>query len=377
MKLIHTSDWHFGMPLGTDSYEECQRHFLEQLYALIREEGVSAVLCAGDVYDSSVTNADAIRLFNDAATTICRELGVPFLVIAGNHDSAARLASCRELLKAAGMHVLGRLERDIEPVLLDGGRTAVYLLPFFNRDEVIALFPEKREMIRSTEDAMMVVCDHIRETMDADRCNIVMSHAYIVSAELSDSDRSARVGTATAVSKDVFAGFDYVALGHIHKPQIIDDHIRYSGSPVKYSFGSEETQEKGVVLLDTDTMEQRFVVLPPLRDRVTVTGTYDEIVAREDVRDAYLRVYVTDRFAGLELQAELRERFPHLLEIYGKSLSQGGELTALSAEELETLDEKAIMVRFMEEHHQYTPSDEQMALFADVLEWSREEDELS
>lgn len=373
MKLIHTSDWHFGMPVGTDSYEDCQRHFLDRLAALIREEQVEVVMCAGDVYDSSITNADAIRLFNDAATMLCRDLGVRFLVIAGNHDSAARLASCRELLRAAGMHVIGRLERDVEPVLLDEGRVAVYMLPFFNRDEVIALYPEMQESIRTTEDAMAVVCDHIRETMDPQRINIVMSHAFIVTAELSDSDRSARVGHATAISKDVFNGFDYVALGHIHKPQVIDTHIRYSGSPVKYSFGAEETQEKGVVLLDTDTMAQRFVPLTPLRERATITGTYEEILTREDLRDAYLRVIVTDRFAGLELQAELRERFPHLLEVYGKSLSQDGELTVLSVDELETLDETAVMVRFMEEHHGYTPDEEQLALFADVLAWSREE----
>lgn len=377
MKLIHTSDWHFGMPVGTDSYEECQRYFLERMYELIRKENVSAVLCAGDVYDTGVTNADAIRLFNDAATMLCQTLGVKFLVIAGNHDSAARLASCRELLKTAGMYVTGRLERDVKPVLLDGGKTAVYLLPFFGKEEVTALFPEKAQEIRSLEDAMMVVCDHIRDTMDPACRNIVVSHAYIVSAELSESDRSARVGFATAVSKEVFQGFDYVALGHIHKPQVIDAHIRYSGSPVKYSFGSEETQEKGVVLLDTDTMEQTFVPFPMLRDRVTVKGTYDEIMARDDIKDAYLRAYVTDRFAGLELQAELREKFPHLLEVYGKSLSEGGELTSLSVDDLETLDETAVMVRFMEEHHHYTPTTEQMALFADVLAWSREEGELS
>ncbi len=377
MKFIHTSDWHFGMPVGTDTYEACQRHFLEQLYEVIRREGIKAVICAGDVYDSSVTNADAIRLFNDAATTLCQSLGVTFLVIAGNHDSAARLSSCRELLKAAGMYVVGRLERDVEPILLDNGKTAVYLLPFFGRDEVIALFPEKKEQVRSVEDAMMVVCDHIRETMDPTRFNVVVSHAYIVSAELSESDRAARVGTASAVSKDVFKGFDYVALGHIHKPQVIDEHIRYSGSPIKYSFGNEETQEKGVVIVDTETGDQTFAALPLLRDRQTVQGTFEEILSRDDLQDTYLRAYVTDRYAGLEMQAQLREKFPYLLEVHGKSVAGDGTVTALSVDELQHLDEKTVMVRFMEEHHGYTPSDEQMALFADVLAWSREEGVLS
>lgn len=373
MKLIHTSDWHLGMPVGTATYEEDQRFFLEQLYDLIRREKVEAVLLAGDVYDSSVANADAIRLFNEAATRLCLELGVKLIVIAGNHDSAARLAACRELLRGAGMFVTGRLERDPVPVLLDDGRVAVYSLPFFGRDEVTALYPEKAEKIRSVETAMEVVCDSIRASMDPGRRNIVLAHALIVDAEISDSDRSARVGFATAISKAVFRDFDYVALGHIHKPQTVAQHIRYSGSPVKYSFGTEEKQTKGVVLVDTDTMTQQFVPFKPLRDRKTVEGTYDELLLRTDLCSDYLRLRVTDRFAGLELQAEMRQRFPHLLEISGMSLQENESAAALSMEALQAMDETDIMLQFFGEHFQYTPSPEQLALFRDVLAWSEEE----
>lgn len=375
MKIIHTSDWHFGMPVGTGSYQEDQRFFLQQLYDLIRREGAQAVICAGDVYDSSVANAEAIRLFNDATAAICMELGAKFIVIAGNHDSAARLAAHRELLAASGLYISGRLERDVEPVLLEDGKVAVYPIPFFNRDEVAALFPERKEEIRSQETAMMVVCDHIRETIDRNRRNIIVSHALIVNAELSDSDRSARVGFATAVSKDVFDGFDYVALGHIHKPQVIAPHIRYSGSPIAYSFGSEETQKKGVVLIDTENMEQTFVELPRLRGRKTVEGTFEELMAMEKLKDCYLRLKVTDRYAGLELQAELRQRFPHLLEVYGKSLTESSESSALTVEQLQKLDETDIMEKFMGEHFQYSPTPEQLALFRDVLAWSQEDEE--
>ncbi len=376
MKLIHTSDWHFGMAVGTGSYAADQRHFLSQLYELIKKEQVEAVLLSGDVYDSSVTNAEAIGLYNEAVTALCLELGVAVIVIAGNHDSAPRLASCRALLRAAGLHVTGRLERDLSPVLLDGGKVAVYSLPFFGREEVTALFPEKKADIRSQETAMLAVCDHIRETMDKEKFNIVLSHSLIVSAELSESDRSARVGFATAVSRDVFDGFDYVALGHIHKPQVIAPHIRYSGSPLKYSFGSEEKQEKGVVLLDTQANTQTFVPFPPLHDRISAEGTYEELIAREDLKDHYLRLKVTDRYAGLELISDLRERFPLLLEISGKGLTENEALSALSVEALEKMDENDIMEKFMAEAFQYTPTPEQKQLFRQVLEWSREEEDL-
>ena len=376
MKLIHTSDWHFGMGLGTGSYAADQRHFLQQLYQLIRREQVEAVLIAGDVYDSSVVNAEAIGLYNEAVTTLCQELGVKVIIIAGNHDSAARLASCRALLQGAGLYVTGRLERELEPVRLDGGKVAVYSIPFFNREEVAALFPEEKEKIRSQETAMMVVCDHIRRNMDKNAFNIVLSHSLIVNAELSDSDRSARVGFATAVSKDVFAGFDYVALGHIHKMQTITDRIRYSGSPLKYAFGSEEQQQKGVLLLDTDRGLADVVALEPLHDRLSIEGTYDQVIARQELKDHYLRIRVTDRYAGLELVSDLRERFPYVLEVYGKGLAESEKGSALSVEELQTLDEGDIMEKFMAENFSYDPTPEQVQLFREVLQWSREEDDL-
>ena len=373
MKLIHTSDWHFGMTLGTGSYAEDQRHFLKELYELIRREEIQALLLSGDIYDSSVVSAEAIGLYNEAMTKLCLELGLTVISIAGNHDSAARLASCRELLKGAGLHITGKVERDPVPVLLDGGNVAVYSIPFFTRDEIIALLPEKKDEIRNTETAMLAYCNHIREQMDGNRTNIVLSHSLIVGSELSESDRSARVGFATAVSKDVFQGFDYVALGHIHKPQAIAKHIRYSGSPLKYSFGAEESQEKGVVVIDTDTMDIRFVPISPLRERRSVTGTFAEILAREDIREDYLRLYVTDKYAGLELIGQLRERFPYLLEVYGKSLSEEGELSALTVEELEEMNEEDIMIKFLAENFSAEPTPEQLQLFRDVLEWSREE----
>lgn len=375
MKILHTSDWHLGMSAGLKSLEADQRYFFEQLYEIIENENIDLVLCAGDVYDSSVSNADAIALYNEVTTKICVELGRKMIIIAGNHDGAARLASCRELLKKAGLYVTGRLIRDINPVIY--GNAAIYPIPFFNKEEVCALFPELKKDITSQEKAMAVVCDEIRKKMDPAKINIVMSHSLIVNAELSESDRSARVGFATAVSKDVFEGFDYVALGHIHKPQKITETIRYSGSPVKYSFGTEEKQEKYVIVLDTETMEQKTILIKQLHDRKTVEGTYEEIMTREDLENAYLRLKVTDRYAGLELMSELQAKFPYLLEIYGKSLEEQGELSALTVEEIQTMDEIDIMKRFFEENFAYEPDNEQMELFREVMEWSEKEGDLS
>lgn len=366
MKIIHTSDWHFGMRAGTGNYQDCQEYFLEQLYGLIRRENAGAVLCAGDVYDSGNVGADAIALFDHAAQTICGQLGVPFIVIAGNHDQPDRLAAHRELLSGAGLYISGRLERDVQPVVLDGGRVAVYPVPFFNRYEAQALFPERQERIHTLQDAYAAVFDHIRQTMDPARRNIVVSHAYIVGAALSESDRAAMKGLAPAVSRDVFQGFDYAALGHIHKPQRVGPNVRYSGCPVKYSF-SEEDQTKGVVLVDTEDMSSAFVPVPLLRDRKTAEGTFAQLMDREDLKDDYLRLRVTDRYAGLETQAELRERFPYLLEVTGMSADDSGGQSTLTAEQLETMSDEDVLRTFLAERFDYTPTEEQLALFREAM----------
>ena len=366
MRILHTSDWHFGMPRGTDTYEADQRFFLRQLCAILESERVDAVLCAGDIYDSSVSNADAIRLYNDAVTQICGEMHVPMVVIAGNHDSGARLAACRELLKPAGLYVTGRLTRDVEPVLL-GADAAVYPVPFFGRDEVAALFPEKREEITSYEKAFGVVCGHIRETMDPNRCNILLAHAMVVRAQLSESDRAARIGQAIAVSKDVFDGFDYTALGHIHKPQAVSATVRYSGSPIPYAFGAEETQEKSVVLLDTADRTQRVIPLAQLHARRTLTGTLNEVLAAQDADDAYLRVQLTDRFAGPETLGLLRARFPLLMELYGKPTEATGEANAMTVSQIARMDETDILENFFAELYDDKPTVQQMQMFQKAL----------
>lgn len=375
MKLLHTSDWHLGMTAGIKSLEEDQRYFFEQLYQIIEDEQIDAVLVAGDVYDSSVSNADAINLYNEVTTKICGEMGRKMVVIAGNHDGAARLASCRELLKEAGLFVTGRLTKEIVPVEIEN--TAIYPIPFFNKEEVCALYPEQKKEITSQEKAMHLVCEQIREQMDKSKFNVVMSHSLIVNAELTESDRSARVGFATAVSKDVFAGFDYVALGHIHKPQKITEVVHYSGSPVKYSFGTEEKQEKQVIIIDTDTKEIKTILLKQLHDRKTVEGTYEEIMQSEELANDYLRVKLSDRYAGLELMADLQGRFPYLLELYGKSLEENGESSALTVGELQVLDEFDIMKKFFAENFSYEPDEKQLDLFREVMEWSEKEGDLS
>lgn len=370
MKLLHSSDWHLGMSFQTRSLEEDQRFFLREICRVIEEERVDALLLAGDVFDRSVPGAGAMKLYDEAVTEICDRLGVPMLVIAGNHDNAARLAACRSLLKKAGLHVAGELTRDVERISLGGAD--VWLLPWFTTEKARAVFPESAEEIDSMEDAFRVVLDSVRTRFVPGRRQILLAHAFLVDAETCLSDRAAEVGRAAAVGRGVFEGFDYVALGHLHGPQDVGAHIRYSGTPMKYAFGSEESQEKSVTLLDTETLERKIIPLPALHERTSVEGTYEQVLSAAGLSDAqrrgYVRARITDRYVGLEAMASLRETYPLLLEASGLSYDREDAGVRMTLEELEREadDPQSIFRRFCEDCAGLSPDEHLLALFSEA-----------
>ena len=337
MIFLHTSDWHLGATEGERELREDQYFFIDEICRIIEERQVDAVLLAGDVYDRSVGSASAIRLYNYAMERICRDLKKTVLTIAGNHDSADRLSSCGSLLEKAGLYISGAAEREARVVAFDDAE--VFLLPWVTEEKVKSLYPEER--ISDLTGAYQVLTDHMRERFSPDKKHIVVSHAFITNAETSTSDRAAEIGFATQVSASVFDGFDYVALGHIHKPQNVNGHIRYSGTPMPYSFGKEESQEKSVTLLDTETMTQEIVPLPLLHQRRTLTGTYEELLnpdCPEEVRTGYVRLNVTDTALGLELLSRLRQVYPHPLVVSGKAYEGDGTSISLTMEEFEQME---------------------------------------
>ena len=339
MIFLHTSDWHLGATEGEYDLLEDQRFFIDEICRIIRERQVDAVLLAGDVYDRSVASAAAIRLYDYAMNRICREFNTKVLTIAGNHDSSERLSSCGQLLEKAGLYISGAAER--EPKVISFDDTEVFLLPWITEEKVRSLYPEERESIGSLTDAYHVVTSHMRDRFSPDKKHIVVSHAFIINSETSTSDRAAEIGFATQVSADVFDGFDYVALGHIHKPQDVSARIRYCGTPMPYSFGKEETQVKSVTLLDTETMAQEIIPLPLLHKRTTFTGTYEELLnpsCPEEEKNGYVRLNVTDTAIGLELLSKLKQVYPYPLVVSGK-VYEGDETTiTLTMEELEQME---------------------------------------
>lgn len=201
MLFLHTSDWHLGATGGERELLEDQRFFIDEICRVVRERRVDAVLLAGDVYDRAVASASAIGLYDDAMDRLCRELGVPVLVIAGNHDGPERLASCGSLLDRAGLHVLGAAQR--EPKVVSFPEAEVFLLPWITEEKVKSLYPEEREKIQSLPDAYRVALDRMRERFTPGKKHIVLAHAFITDAETSTSDRAAVIGTAAQVPASV------------------------------------------------------------------------------------------------------------------------------------------------------------------------------
>lgn len=371
MKLLHTSDWHLGMTLrGGFSYELDQKYAIEKICKIAVDEKVDGILIAGDVFDKSIASKEAIQLYDDIMTYICNTLDIPIYLIAGNHDGAERISQCSELLKKSGLYIAGSLSE--KPQVINKGDVDIYLLPWISTDKVKSVYPDEIDNINSLEDAYKIVLDKYRDSFVKGHKNILVSHAFIVDAETSVSDRAAEVGRATMIGSFVFDGFDYVALGHLHRPQQINEHIRYSGSPVIYSFGKEELQEKSVTIIDTDTMNIDIIPIPQLHKRTTLVGTYKELMdAKYDksILEGYTRLEITDSYVGIEAIALFRERYSGLLEITGKGFYRDDEKITMTIDEFEnsSSDPETIFIRYCQDILGEEPNDHKMKLFKEAF----------
>lgn len=340
MRFLHTSDWHLGMTYRSGvSYIEDQKKFIDEIADIAIREKVDGILIAGDIFDKSIASQDALKIYDEAMTILCGRLDVPVFIIAGNHDGAERLASCNKLLEKSGLYIAGSLKKN--PRCINMGDVDIYLLPWISTDKVKAVYPELENQINSLEDAYRIVLDDYRAGFVKGHKHIVVSHAYIANAETSTSDKTAEIGKATVVDASVFEGFDYVALGHLHGPQQINRHIRYSGTPMAYSFGKEEKQEKSVTIYDSNTDSVEVIPLHPYRCRTSLEGTYEELMELEladEVRQGYIKLDVKDCVVGLDVIATFRGLFPNLLEIDGKSLENADAKITMTLDELESED---------------------------------------
>jgi len=336
MRLLHTSDWHLGRSFHGASLLDEQAEALDRIVDLAVDNAVDLVVIAGDLYDRAIPPAEAVQLFT-ATLARLRRADIAVVAIAGNHDSHVRVSVYDPLLSALGVTIRGDVGRLQEPVLVqprDGGQVvAVYPLPYLEPSLHAPLLQQELGDGGGGEAAAGVRISHesiTRMALEAIRRDlatragsrsVLVAHAFVAGGQSSDSERELSVGQVDRVSVEAFAGFDYVALGHLHGSQQLDGpRLAYSGTPLPYSF-SEERQSKSVRLVELAADGRPSVELLPLgvgRPLQTLEGPLESLCrdpAYEGARQARVRAILTDETLPLQAMARLRERFPHAVEL--------------------------------------------------------------
>ncbi|MEE2034247.1 exonuclease SbcCD subunit D [Rhodococcus chondri] len=320
MRILHTSDWHIGRTFhGVDLLAD-QARALAAIAELVSARHVDVVVVPGDVYDRSIPSSDAVAVCNAGLEAI-REAGAVIVATSGNHDSPVRLGAGAAFAAHGGLHLITRISQIDRPVMLDDGHgpVAFYGIPYLEPEITRAELGIPKA--RSHQEVLDAAMHRVRTDAEArGGRRVVLAHAFVVGAEPTGSERSISVGGVETVSASAFDGADYVALGHLHSPQTVTERVRYSGSPLPYSFG-ERTHRKAAWLVDLDETglaSVERVELPVVRELSRLSGTLDELLtdpAHEAVHDHYVSAVLTDKVRPLDAMRRLRERFPHAVHV--------------------------------------------------------------
>lgn len=321
MRMLHTSDWHIGRTFhGVDLLAD-QAAALAAIAELVAAESVDVVVLPGDVYDRSIPSADAIAVCIQGFEAI-RAAGAQIVATSGNHDSPTRLGAGASFAAAGGLHLRTTVAAADQPVLLsdEHGAIAFYGIPYLEPEITRAELGVPQA--RSHADILDAAMSRIRADI-AGRSGtrtVVLAHAFVVGGEATGSERSISVGGVETVPLSAFDGIDYVALGHLHSPQTLSESVRYSGSPLPYSF-AETSHRKVVWLVDLDATGLHSVrrrELPLVRGLSRLSGTLDELLsdaAYSEAEEHYVSATLTDYARPVDAMRKLRERFPHTVHV--------------------------------------------------------------
>ena len=319
MKFMHLSDLHLGKRVNEFSMLEDQVYILNKIVNIIDAEKPAAIILAGDIYDKPIPPAEAVELFDDFLYKLSQR-NLKVFIISGNHDSAERIAFGSRLFDKTGIYMSPVYNGTILPIELndDFGKINIYMLPFIKPIHVKRFFPD--EEISSYTDAVSTVIKNMH--LDTGIRNILITHQFVTGASRTESE-DISVGGSDNVNADVFFDFDYVALGHIHRSQSCgSEYIRYSGTPLKYSF-SESKDTKSITVIDIKekgNIKLDFIPLTPLRDMVEIKGTYDELMLKSFYENTtypndYVHITLTDENDILDVITRLRVVYKNIMKL--------------------------------------------------------------
>lgn len=371
MKFIHLSDLHLGIRVNDFSMSEDQRYILDRILDIIDSEAPDGIIIAGDIYDKSMPPAEAVAMFDDFISSIA-ERKIKTFIISGNHDSAERIAFGSRIMNAGGIYLSPVYNGDIKPVVMEDeyGAVNIYMLPFVRPSAVRAFYPD--DDTDSYSSAVETAVKHMNA--DFSQRNIIITHQFVTGAIRSDSE-DISVGGTDNVSADIFADFDYTALGHIHKPQNIgSERIRYCGTPLKYSF-SEAKQDKSVTVIELGKkgdINVRTVGLIPLRDMTELKGSYEELMKKSfydgtGYTEDYVHITLTDENDIPDAVSKLRLVYHRLMKMdYDNARTKKQSIIEGMTSARESDPEK-LFGEFFESQNNVPMNDEQAAFVSGII----------
>ena len=316
VKFLHTADWHIGRKLQGKDLLEDQQYVMNNLISKIDEIKPDFLIIAGDLYDRSVPSKEATTLLQELLVKINIECNIPIFAISGNHDSRERLAIGEAWFSKHKFYLHTRLEQAFDKISYEDAD--IYLLPYFEPFEAREYFEDAT--LTTHDAATKRVIDEIYKNIDISKTNILVAHTFVSGGLETDSEREISVGTVENVAVEIFEKFDYVALGHLHNPNAIkEERIKYSGSPMAYSF-SEATQTKGMRLVELtkEIFTEEFISLEQKRKLHNISTTYEEIFTKVfqqnfDCKNDYFSMELSGMEGVTDPLPRIKEYYPNTL----------------------------------------------------------------
>ena len=344
MKILHLADLHLGKRVNEMSMIEDQKYILDQIITLIKEESVGIVLLCGDIYDKSIPTIEAIHLLDEFLDQLSK-MAIKVLMISGNHDSIDRLSFVKSLFTRSNLYIASQFENEIEKITVkeNGITVNFYMLPFVKSAYISHIFQLQTD---SYEECFRYLIEHTK--IDEEETNILLSHQFVTAnkknPELSDSETSS-LGGIDNIDFHIFDPFDYVALGHIHKPQAMGrEMVRYAGSILKYSF-SEIHMDKKATILTIDAKKEislSFHPLKPLRDMREIECSLEELLKKQceiGNQEDYMHVILTDEEQILDAIGKVRTIYPNVMQISFKNRRHMKQLESAQIKEDQISDQ--------------------------------------
>lgn len=353
MRFLHTADWHLGRIFYGQYLTDDQAHVLEnQFFTILKDEKIDGILLAGDVFDRAVPPIEAIELWDSIITRLAMDYKVPLFVVSGNHDGAERLEVGRSMLSRSGIHIWGSPHHALQPFEFEGadGKVAICPMPFSEPRRIgdalgLGAIVSKPVDIDMSEDSLFSYVetdeqepaslnlhnydqmyqawsDYLFKQVPKGMRSIAISHAFVMGGDVGGSERTLSIGGSEQVSPQVFKDFQYTALGHLHGPQRMGaDYIRYSGSPLKYSF-DEHAQKKSFTIIDMDAKGKVDISTIPVeakRDVVILEGYFEDLLNNKELqakhKDDYVQARLLDTMPIMDGMAKLRQVYHRCMTI--------------------------------------------------------------